>query len=83
LKPFTHSKRIKPGLRSRRKNDTAPVPGSSFHGHGSGSRFGAVGFHESGFGSVALFSHGSRSSSGFCSFSHNNCLSLPQVKWKM
>ena len=57
---------------------------SSVHERGSGSRSGAVTFHEWDSGSRALFFHGS--SSGFFSFSHINifnCLFVPQVEWKI
>jgi len=65
-------------IASRRKNDTAPALELFFYEHG----FGALGFHECGSSSGALFFHGS----GFCSFSHIssfNCLGVPQLEWKM
>jgi len=58
------------GLRSRQKMTQLWLRSSSIHEHGSSS--GAVGFHECGYDSAALFFHGSSSGSGFCSFSHIN-----------
>jgi len=68
------------GLRSRRKNVTAPARSSSFHEHGSSS--GALGFHECGSGSGALFFLGSDSSCSFCSFSLIN-ISIVFVCFKL
>jgi len=75
LKPVkTHYMHIKPGLRSRGKNDTdlAPVSELFFHEHGSGSSSGALDFYVCGSrsGSGARVFHGS----GFCLFSHIHIL---------
>jgi len=80
-----------PGLRSRRKNDTARAPDLFFSRKCTSSI--AVDFHECGSGSSAPFflACGSGSSaslfhywgSGFCSFSQINifkCLGVPQVE---